>query len=209
MNGSDGWDSGVAEWDSPAERTPALRPLDMFLLGLVKGGLITPYDWQARGRVSLGASLPAVQRLLKAGLLTKVRKGPRGRHEFGLTVKGEEEIRYIGDYVQRAIKELPSDLESTVRLASLATLVKNVKTAKAVWQAAYTARERARVCRKRPNSSDSFRSRLAGLYSIVLARCEAQQQTALANELTRLHRNWETETEEILRLWDHGRRSTR
>ncbi len=84
---------GIADGDSQRrKKQTTLRPLEMFLLGLVRGGLITPYDWQAKGRVSLGASLPAARRLVKAGLLRKVKEGPHGRHEFGLTENGRRRI---------------------------------------------------------------------------------------------------------------------
>ena len=51
-----------------------LRTLDLFLLTLVRDGIKTPYEWQARASVSLGASLPAVKRLLEGRLVTEAEK---------------------------------------------------------------------------------------------------------------------------------------
>ena len=180
-----------------------LRPLEMFLLGLVKGGLITPYDWQAKGRVSLGASLPAARRLVKEGLLRKVKKGPHGRHEFGLTDNGGDELADLRRYVKDASDQPFGDLESVVRLACLAMMVNESRTAKKLLlEASEEHRHRARLARKRAASRAAFKSRLGGLYSMVLARCEAEQEICIANQLKRLHRDWDSLTQEILELWE-------
>jgi hypothetical protein len=190
------------------EKATPLRPLEMFLLGLVKGGLITPYDWQARGRVSLGASLPASRRLLAAGLLKKVAKGPRGRHEFGLTDKGRDELDRLDRYLDDASDQPLGDLESVVRLACLAVIVRKPRTAKKLLrEGSDEHRHRARLARKRATNRVPFKSRLGGLYSILLAQCEAEQETSIANQLERLHETWNSLTQDILELWDEDLRT--
>lgn len=190
----------------------AVRPLEMFLLGLVKGGLITPYDWQAKARISLGASLPAVKRLLKAGLLEKVKNGPRGRHEFGLTPEGRGAMsrRSLDRYIGKALDDPPGDLESAVRLACLATMIDDIKGAeKLLLEAANAHERRARAAKKRAASKDAFRSKLGGLYSAVLAQCEENQAWATVDKLDALRKEWVKTVKEILQLWQEERRGAR
>ena len=146
---------GTANNDSAPrrEKAPAIRPLDMFLLGLVKGGLITSYDWQSKAKTSLGASLPAIRRLLRAGLLRKAGEGPRGRHEFALTLKGRDELDNLYRYVDDSIDQSFGDLESVLRLACLATIIDDAGTAKSLLlEARDTHRGRARLAEKRATS---------------------------------------------------------
>ncbi len=203
---------GTANKDSAPRRkkAPAIRPLDMFLLGLVRGGLITPYDWQARARTSLGASLPAIRRLVGAGLLRKAVNGPRGRHEFALTAKGEDELDNVNRYVEDAIDQSYGDLESVLRLACLATIKNKSDVAKKLLlEARDTHRGRARLAKKQTSNAIPFKSRLGGLYSMVLAHCEAAQEAALADQLESLRRRWDTVAEETLQLWRDERRTRR
>ncbi|MGA7460789.1 MAG: hypothetical protein WBW69_11220 [Candidatus Korobacteraceae bacterium] len=195
---------GIADGDSQRrKKQTTLRPLEMFLLGLVRGGLITPYDWQAKGRVSLGASLPAARRLVKAGFLRKVKEGPHGRHEFGLTENGRRELAELRPYVNEVSNQPFGDVESVVRLACLAMVLNKTRTAKKLLLGASEEhRHRARLARKRAASRAAFKSKLGGLYSMVLARCEAAQETGIADHLKRLHRDWDSLTQEILELWE-------
>jgi DNA-binding PadR family transcriptional regulator len=194
------------------QNAPAVRPLEMFLLGLVKGGLITAYDWQAKARISLGASLPAVKRLLKAGLLEEVKEGPRGRREFGLTAEGRDKVswRNLDRYLGKALDDPPGDLESAVRLACLATIIDDVKGAeKFLLEAADAHQRRARAAKKRAASKDAFRSKLGGLYSAVLAQCEEKQARATMDKLDALRKEWVKTVKDILQLWQEERRGTR
>jgi len=194
------------------QQVPAIRALDMFLLGLVKEGLITPYDWQARARISLGASLPAVKRLLNAGLLKRVAKGPRGRHEFGLTPEGRDAMlpRNLNRYIEDALDDPPGDLESAVRLACLATVIKDVKGAKQfLLEAADAHQRRARDAKKRAANKVPFRSKLGGLYSAVLAQCEEKQSAAMVDKLDTLRNEWDKIAKDILQMWQEERKSGR
>jgi len=194
------------------QQVPAIRALDMFLLGLVKEGLITPYDWQARARISLGASLPATKRLLKAGFLKELAKGPRGRHEFGLTSEGRDAMlpgtldRYLGD----ALEDPPGDLESAVRLACLATANNDIKGAKQFLREAADAHQRrARVAKKRAANKVPFRSKLGGLYSAVLAQCEEKQLAAMVDKLAALGDKWDKAAKDILQMGQEEHKSGR
>jgi DNA-binding PadR family transcriptional regulator len=185
------------------KQTDTILPLDMFLLGLVKAQLITPYDWQSRARISLGASLPAVKRLLHAGLLKKAAKGARDRHEFALTNEGAEVLKNLKRYVDDAADSSASDVESVLRLACMARLHDQGQAAKRLLrQASQKHRDRAREARKRMRSTSPFSSRLGGLYSIVLARCEARQEAAIADELEALSHRWDDLSDAILESWE-------
>jgi DNA-binding PadR family transcriptional regulator len=194
------------EKSEPRPKNPsAIRPLDMFLLGLVRGGLITPYDWQAKARTSLGASLPAVRRLVDQGLLKKAATGPRGRHEFALTRDGEDALHTpkLRRYIEQVLEQSTSDTETVLRLASLAALIEGTRAAtKLLLKAETLHRKRARDAARRAKSTVPFKSRLSGLYSTLLAGFEEEQETAIANQLRFLCRNWKAETEHILELWD-------
>jgi len=203
---------GISVKDSkpPRRKTTPLRPLDMFLLGLIKGGLITPYDWQSRARISLGASLPAVKRLVAAGLLEKVANGDRGRHEFGLTSAGHDKIEALPRYLDEAMDHATAnDLESVLRLACLATVVDAKKTAKQLLRDAVGShRTRARQAKGRKIASP-MKSGLAGLYSMALSQCEAAEQVAIAKQLESLHRRWERQAEDVFERWRQEHRQRR
>jgi hypothetical protein len=148
--------------------------------------------------------------LLKAGLLRKAAKGPRGRHEFALTPNGQDALDNLDLYVDDALDQSFGDLESVLRLACLATIKGKTGIAKKLLsEASDTHRQRARVAKKRTTSSVSFRSKLGGLYSMVLAHCEAAQEAALADLLESLRRRWDSVSEEIFLLWQDERKTRR
>jgi DNA-binding PadR family transcriptional regulator len=168
-----------------------IRPLDMFLLGLVRDGLITPYDWQTKARISLGASLPAVRRLLVSDLLIKAAIGPRGRHEYALTDKGRDALRNLKRYLERVLRESPpGDLETALRLASLAGGIKQDQMAEDFLLRAAAFSEERHDAAKRRLFDRPFTSRLGGLYSLASNHCEIEQQEAAAKLLRSLSRSW-------------------
>ena len=158
------------------KRSLEVRPLDMFLLELVRGGLVTPYDWQTRARTSLGASLPAARRLVMAGLLKRTVDGPRGRHEYALTARGRDEVDSLDGYLEEALATQPTDTESSIRLACLAAAINDDRLAKKfLWNASKVARKRSAAMKK---SKFQIRSSpgLARLYSAVLNDYEADHK---------------------------------
>ena len=60
--------------------------LDLFILALIDGGVSTPYELQKTAGLSQGATVPALQRLLKAGLVRQGKPGARGRSDYNVTV---------------------------------------------------------------------------------------------------------------------------
>ncbi len=97
-----------------------MASLDMLILGLVDAGVNTPYTWQVQAGLSLGATLPAVRRLLAQNLLSEAAAGPRGRREFTITRNGRSELRKVDRYLEAAMLDPIGDLESVPRLFYLA-----------------------------------------------------------------------------------------
>ena len=96
--------------------------LDIFVLALLDRGLETPYDLQRQGGLSLGASTPALRRLLKAKLVTLDEKASatnRPRHAYKVTRSGSETARLAWVPFLGA-ENLPPDLDSVLRIIDLA-----------------------------------------------------------------------------------------
>ena len=99
--------------------------LDLFLLGLIQSGVNTPYLFHERTRLSVGATLPALERLERNGLISRAENGLRNKQEFAVTATGR---RAFGSQLVRILQEYrgrpPSDYESVFRVASLALRVR-------------------------------------------------------------------------------------
>lgn len=163
-----------------------LRTLDLFILTLIKQGTPTPYGWQARAGVSLGASLPAVKRLLASDLVTEAEKGSRGRREFRITRSGWQALQDIDLNLEEAWDERPTDLESVLRLACMwMSEGKTDLAKKLLLQAAEEHGKRSRRAKRRA-SVPAKRSSVAELYSAALAHCDASRQEATAKSLAAL-----------------------
>ncbi len=160
-----------------------VRTLDLFLLTLVRDGIRTPYDWQARAGVSLGASLPAVKRLLEGLLVTEAKKGLRGRREFQITRLGRGALDNIALYAKQAVDEPPGDLESVLRLACIAVSEGKIELARKILLQA--AEEQAKRSQRaaRHASAASKGSSAAELYTAALAHCDASRLDATSKSL--------------------------
>jgi DNA-binding PadR family transcriptional regulator len=163
-----------------------LRTLDFFILTLVRDGIRAPYDWQARAGVSLGASLPAVRRLLGRGLVSEAEKGSRGRREFTITSSGQRELQKSDLYLEQALENGNGDLESVLRLVCIA--ISEAKTESARKLLLHSAEEHAKRSRraKRGFAAPAKGSSVADLYSAALAHCEASRQDATSKSLASL-----------------------
>ena len=96
--------------------------LDIYILSLLDRGLETPYDLQRQGGLSLGASTPALRRLLKAKLVTldkKVSATRRPRHVYKVTESGGETASLAWKPFLGA-ENLPPDLDSVLRILDMA-----------------------------------------------------------------------------------------
>jgi len=66
--------------------------LELFLLALISRGVSTPYEFKAQAGLSVGATKPALERLLQNGLIKKGEKGSRSRVEYLLTSAGRRAV---------------------------------------------------------------------------------------------------------------------
>jgi len=99
-----------------------LSVLDLFILRQLDSGLRTPYDLQTQTGMSLGASVPALERLKKKALVRREderRGGKRLRHCYALTDEGAEHARR-GWKPYLSAPSTPKDLESILRLVDIA-----------------------------------------------------------------------------------------
>jgi DNA-binding PadR family transcriptional regulator len=97
--------------------------LDLFVLALIHNDISTPYVLQKEAGLSAGASIPAIQRLLEAGLVRQGKPGPRGRTEYRITASGKKHLKSSW---RPLIEEGPSgDLDADLRVALLVISVGN------------------------------------------------------------------------------------
>jgi DNA-binding PadR family transcriptional regulator len=103
----------------------ALTSLELLLLALVEQGCNTPYRLKEDAGISVGAALPALNRLKSRGLLERAAQSARNKQEFEVTARGKKAIM---SETKRLLAELGTgrsiDVESALRLAAL-TLTKN------------------------------------------------------------------------------------
>jgi DNA-binding PadR family transcriptional regulator len=97
--------------------------LELFILSCIDRGLETPYDLQRQAGLSLGATNPALKRLIKAGLLkrsTGKSTTRRPRHQYILTSDGKTLAR--NGWKEFLKDSGPSvDIDSVLRILDLAT----------------------------------------------------------------------------------------
>ncbi|HUZ96763.1 MAG TPA: hypothetical protein VMU57_17810, partial [Edaphobacter sp.] len=91
--------------------------LDLFVLALIDSGISTPYDFQKSAGLSPGATIPALQRLLKAGCVRQGKPGSRGRTNHSITPAGRKLLK--GGW-RVLLEDGPSgDLDADLRIALL------------------------------------------------------------------------------------------
>jgi DNA-binding PadR family transcriptional regulator len=92
--------------------------LDLFILALIDGGVSTPYELQKTAGLSQGATIPALQRLLEAGLARRGKPGARGRTDYKVTAAGRKALKAGWPPL---VEAGPSgDIDSDLRMALLA-----------------------------------------------------------------------------------------
>ena len=97
-----------------------LTSLDLFLLALIGEGFDTPYALHHKVGLSVGATVPALGRLEKRGLLQRGEKGPRRKRRFALTSEGAQTVvAIVQQEAAKACDKPPRDLESISRLVAI------------------------------------------------------------------------------------------
>lgn len=102
--------------------------LDLFILSLLDRGLETPYDLQRQGGLSLGSTVPALQRLAAAGLIRKraaTGASKRPRHSFQLSAAGRTRARSGWKTYLKAPNQM--DFEAVLRVVDMSQYY-NAKT---------------------------------------------------------------------------------
>ena len=102
------------------QRDSALKkPLtdqDLLMLALVRLNLGTAYDLKAKAGISVGSSLPVLQRLHRAGLLHLGATDARGTHRYAITAKGTQvlETQWVA-----WVRKRPTEVNAILRTAAL------------------------------------------------------------------------------------------
>ena len=96
--------------------------LDLYILSLLERGLETPYDLNRKGGISLGASTPALKRLIDNKLVRRANgpaAGKRRANRYSLTEAGREQAHQGWRPYFKELR-VPADLDSVLRLVDLA-----------------------------------------------------------------------------------------
>jgi DNA-binding PadR family transcriptional regulator len=97
--------------------------LDLFVLALIECGVSTPYELKMAARLSPGATIPALARLLAGRSIVQAKPGSRGRTAHKITAAGRKRLR---SEWQELIEQGPSgDLDADLRTALLALWIGN------------------------------------------------------------------------------------
>jgi hypothetical protein len=154
--------------------------LDTFVLFLIRDGVNTLYRLLREGGVSVGAASPAVQRLLKAGLIDYSRDdvkgkplvGPRGKLQMKLASFARPFLK--AGWLLHFEERLPTDIDSVARLVAIAQAENKVDIAiKALDHAiAY------RIKRADQTLPLSEQSKIAAHARSILQACEAARMKA-------------------------------
>jgi DNA-binding PadR family transcriptional regulator len=94
--------------------------LDIFVLALIDGGVSTPYELQKAAGLSQGATIPALQRLLKARFVRQGKPGARGRTDYKVTVAGRNLLK--AGWLPLVEAGPSGDIDSDLRVSLLALL---------------------------------------------------------------------------------------
>ena len=90
---------------------------ELLVLTLIERGVATGYSLSSQAGLSLGTTLPLLNRLTKASLIRIGDEGPRGRREYTLTQAGRKVLQSEG---AELISRPPTDLDSALRTVFVA-----------------------------------------------------------------------------------------
>jgi DNA-binding PadR family transcriptional regulator len=163
-----------------------LTTLEVLLLAMVDQGWKTPYRLKEAAGISVGAALPALNRLQGRGLLKRAEVAARNKQEYELTAAGKKAMT---SELKRLLKEYretpPHDSESALRLAALAFFSKRRGIAASLLKNTGEARRRlARL--KAEEVGRVVATDLAALYRRMGEACEAARSQAEAEALISL-----------------------
>ncbi|MEO6119319.1 MAG: PadR family transcriptional regulator [Terriglobales bacterium] len=93
--------------------------LELFLLAAIADGCATAYNLHREAGLSVGSTLPALQRMVKGGWLTVETTGGRGRMQHKLTATGRKQLGSWRQSVDEALESPASDIDARLRLIAL------------------------------------------------------------------------------------------
>jgi DNA-binding PadR family transcriptional regulator len=129
--------------------------LELFILALISRGLSTPYDLHASAGLSPGATIPALGRLEAAGFVTKGEEEARRRLEYQVTAKGK---KHLESSWRTLLDSSPnSDLDSILRVASLALLMGEKKQTVAGYLSGAAKQRQAKAAGDKPTERPKLR----------------------------------------------------
>jgi DNA-binding PadR family transcriptional regulator len=163
--------------------------LDLFILTLLDRGLETPYDLQRQGGLSLGSTVPALQRLAAAGLIRKRESSgtsKRPRHSYQLSALGRNRAK--NGWKTRLKSPNQMDLDAVLRVAYMAQYY-NARTADIVEFFKAAVSERRVPTSSRLLDSDGKSSSLGHMptlraWNAARLKAEAKFLAALAKSAT-------------------------
>jgi DNA-binding PadR family transcriptional regulator len=103
----------------PESRHRERTNLEIFVLAAVEGGLDTAYDLNRFADLSVGATLPLMERLERSGLL-RSKGGPRGSKQYSLTVAGRSQLQRSW---RKLLGEIPREFEAILRIGYVAAVM--------------------------------------------------------------------------------------
>jgi DNA-binding PadR family transcriptional regulator len=170
-----------------------LTSLELLLLALVEEGCNTPYRLKENAGISVGAALPALNRLKSRGLLGRAEQSARNKQEFEVTSLGK---KTIASEIKRQLAEVRAghsyDAESVLRLSALEFSKRRGRAAASLLKDAGLARRQL----IKLNSEDRGAidtTDLASIYRTVTEACasarskaEAEALITLGDQLSRL-----------------------
>jgi DNA-binding PadR family transcriptional regulator len=90
---------------------------ELLVLTLIERGVATGYSLSSQAGLSLGTTLPLLNRLTKASLIKIGDEAPRGRREYTLTQAGRKVLQSEGTEL---VSRPPTDLDSALRTVFVA-----------------------------------------------------------------------------------------
>jgi DNA-binding PadR family transcriptional regulator len=163
-----------------------LTTLELLLLSLVDRGWKTLYRLKDAAGISVGAALPALNRLQDRGLLKRAEVAARNKQEFDVTSAGMKAMtREMKRLLQECRETPPNDAESALRLAALAFFSKRRVVAASLLKS--TGEARRRLARLRSEEAGNLvATDLAALYRRLGEVCEAARSEAEAEAMITL-----------------------
>lgn len=154
----------------------SLTSLELMILALVNNGHGTPYSMKTAG-LSVGSTIPALERLRARKLLSQGGEGPRGRSEFALTSIGAKTLREeLRGLVSRLANE--NDADELLRVCALAVASGHMKEAT-------KALRSFEISPETPTPAPQTRD-VASLYTWMRSRLQHQVKKAERDAIRRL-----------------------